>query len=110
MRMQKKIWGTAALAGSALAVLAGTVSPAHAAATTASTSTALPLPPVTVLTDKPGDKGGDIFISPFGDSATYQNGAEILSPDGKKVLWSHAAPAGKRTRTSAPRHTTAGRS
>jgi hypothetical protein len=95
MRMQKKIWGTAALAGSALAVLAGTASPAHAAATTASTITALPLPPVTVLTDNSGDKGGDIFISPFGDSSTYQNGAEILSPDGKKVLWSHAAPAGE---------------
>ena len=71
---------------------------------------ALPLPPVTVLTDNSGDKGGDIFISPFGDSSTYQNGAEILSPDGKKVLWSHAAPAGKRIRTSAPRHTTASRS
>jgi hypothetical protein len=95
MRMQKKIWGTAALAGSALAVLAGMASPARAAATTASTSTALPLPPVTVLTDKSGDKGGDIFISPFGDSSTYQNGAEILSPDGKKVIWSHAAPAGE---------------
>jgi hypothetical protein len=52
-------------------------------------------PPVTVLTDNSGDKGGDIFISPFGDSSTYQNGAEILSPDGKKVLWSHAAPAGE---------------
>ena len=64
-------------------------------APTASTTTALPLPPVTVLTDNSGDKGGDIFISPFGDSSTYQNGAEILSPDGKKVLWSHAAPAGE---------------
>src|SRR5258708_3295277 len=95
MRMQKKIWGPAALAGSALAVLAGTASPAHAAAATASAITALPLPPVTVLTDNSGDKGGDIFISPFGDSSTYQNGAEILSHDGKKVLWSHAAPAGE---------------
>jgi hypothetical protein len=100
MRMQKKIWGTAALAGSALAVFAATASPVHAATTeastiTASTITALPLPPVTVLTDNSGDKGGDIFISPFGDSSTYQNGAEILSPDGKKVLWSHAAPAGE---------------
>jgi Arylsulfotransferase (ASST) len=37
---------------------------------------------------------GDIFISPFGDASTYANGAEILSPSGKKVVWFHAAPAG----------------
>jgi hypothetical protein len=45
-----------------------------------------------VLTDNAGNGGGDIFIAPFGDSSTYANGAEILSPDGKKVTWFHPAP------------------
>src|SRR6202167_4623352 len=62
---------------------------------TKSTATALKPPPVTILTDKAGNSGGDIFISPFGDSTTYANGAEILSPNGKKVLWFHQAPAGE---------------
>jgi len=35
-------------------------------------------PPVTILTSGPGAaRGGDIFISPFGDAATYLNGPEI---------------------------------
>jgi hypothetical protein len=52
-------------------------------------------PPVKILTDTAGNRGGDIFISPFGDSTTYANGAEILSPNGKKVVWFHQAPAGQ---------------
>ena len=36
---------------------------------------------------------GDIFVSPFGDTSTYGNGAEILSRTGKE-LWFHPAPAG----------------
>ena len=47
-----------------------------------------------ILTDEGGSQGGDIFIAPYGDTSTYANGAEILSPDGKKVLWFHQAPAG----------------
>ncbi|MBO0805011.1 MAG: arylsulfotransferase family protein, partial [Nocardiopsaceae bacterium] len=60
---------------------------------------ALRPPPVRVLTDTDpasdgGANGGDIFISPYGDSSKYANGAEILSPDARKVLWFHRAPAG----------------
>jgi hypothetical protein len=65
------------------------------AASAATTSTALKPPPVTILSDTAGNSGGDIFISPFGDSTTYANGAEILSPNGKKVVWFHRAPAGQ---------------
>ena len=49
--------------------------------------------PLTVLTDKGGNGGGDIFIKPFGDTSTYANGTEILSPDGTHVVWFHQAPA-----------------
>jgi Arylsulfotransferase (ASST) len=59
----------------------------------AAAATAQP-PPVTVLTSI-SDRGGDIFVSPFGDPGTYANGPEILSPDGKKVIWFHAVPAGQ---------------
>jgi hypothetical protein len=73
--------------------------PAASAATkTAATKTAastLAPPPVKILTNTAGNKGGDIFISPFGDATTYANGAEILSPNGKKVVWFHRAPAGQ---------------
>ena len=48
-----------------------------------------------MLTDKADNGGGDIFISPFGDSFAYANVTEILSPDGKKVIWFHPAPAGE---------------
>jgi len=99
--MRKKTWATGVLTGAvavtALAVAAAM--PAAAAATnTAATKTAastLAPPPVKILTDTAGNKGGDIFISPFGDPATYANGAEILSPNGKKVVWFHPAPAGQ---------------
>jgi hypothetical protein len=87
--MRKRIWSAGLLAGVSVAALATAV-PAAAAASTAG----LQPPPVTVLTDKGGTGGGDIFVSPFGDSSTYANGAEILSPDARKVLWFHQAPAG----------------
>jgi hypothetical protein len=51
------------------------------------------LPPLTVLTDAPGAGHGDIFITPT--SSNYANGVEILSPDAKKVVWSHTVPAGQ---------------
>jgi hypothetical protein len=91
--MRKRTWGIGVLAGVAAAAIAGAVPAASAASKTAATT--LPPPPVTVLTDNGGNGGGDIFISPFGDPATYANGAEILSPDGKKVVWFHQAPAGE---------------
>lgn len=87
----------------AAAVLTG-VGAAAAGASTASASTAsgaagagrsaLAPPPVSVLTSNGGTRDGDIFISPFGDSASYANGAEILSPDASKVVWFHSAPSG----------------
>jgi hypothetical protein len=91
--MRRKTWGVGVLAGVAAVAIAGAV-PAASAATVKAASTLKPAP-VTVLTDKAGNGGGDIFISPFGDSSTYANGAEILSPDGKKVVWFHPAPAGE---------------
>jgi hypothetical protein len=91
--MRRRTWGIGMLAGVAAVAIAGTV-PAASAATGRSASTRKP-PPVTVLTDTAGNSGGDIFISPFGDSSTYANGAEILSPNGKKVVWFHQAPAGE---------------
>jgi hypothetical protein len=94
--MRKKTWATGLLTGvvavTAMALAAAV--PAASAATKTATST-LPPPPVKILTDTVGNKGGDIFISPFGDATTYANGAEILSPNGKKVIWFHRAPAGQ---------------
>jgi Arylsulfotransferase (ASST) len=51
-------------------------------------------PPVTILTAHAPSRGGDIFISPFGDATTYANGPEILSPAGK-VVWFKPVPAGQ---------------
>src|SRR5580698_8520659 len=75
--MGMRVWAAGLAAGMAVA--------AGGAGAGASVATALPPPPVTVLTDHAGT--GDIFISPFGDQGTYANGAEILSPDGRKVVW-----------------------
>ena len=94
--MRKKTWATGVLTG-AVAVTAMAVAaavPAASAATKTAASTLAP-PPVKILTNTAGNKGGDIFISPFGDATTYANGAEILSPNGKKVVWFHRAPAGQ---------------
>ena len=50
-------------------------------------------PPVTILTH--GRVGsGDFFISPFGGTATYANGPEILDQRGN-VVWFKAVPAGQ---------------
>jgi hypothetical protein len=51
-------------------------------------------PPVTILTPAPGRSRDDIFIAPFGDTASYANGAEILGPQGQ-VVWFHQVPAGQ---------------
>jgi hypothetical protein len=77
------------------AVVALSPSAAAQASTGGAADPALPLPPVTVTRDTPGAAPGDIFVSPFGASTTYANGAEILSPDGQQVLWSHPVPAGQ---------------
>src|SRR5438132_710562 len=50
-------------------------------------------PPVTILTH--GRAGhGDFFISPFGGTATYANGPEILDQQGN-VVWFQAVPPGQ---------------
>ena len=79
---------------SALVVAGGIVAGA-VPAVAATTSASVEPPPVTVLTDRVGTGGGDIFVSPYGDTSTYANGPEILSPDGQKVVWSHRVPAGQ---------------
>ena len=62
-------------------------SPAAAAAPTAP-------PPVKILTDQPGfGRGEDLFVTPTGDTETYAQGPEILSPSGQE-LWFQPVPAG----------------
>jgi Arylsulfotransferase (ASST) len=92
LRMARSAWGSRARAA---AIAAVAVAGALAGAVPASAASSLKPPPVTVLTDQGGERGGDLFVSPFGDSSTYANGAEILSPDGKKVVWFHPVPAGQ---------------
>jgi hypothetical protein len=64
-------------------------------ATTATGAPAAPLPKITVRTATAGAGSGDIFLSPSSATAAYANGVQILSPDGKRVVWSHAVPAGQ---------------
>jgi hypothetical protein len=86
--------------GTAVAVGALAVALATAAFSTAAPVSAAPAttpsapPPLTFLTSGPDHGGGDIFISPFGDTSTYANGPEILSPQGQ-VIWFHSVPAGQ---------------
>jgi hypothetical protein len=76
-----------------LAALAATAGLAAPAAASASTPTSPP--PLTVLSQQPGSLGNDdIFITPTGDTSTYANGPEILSPSGN-VVWFDALPAGE---------------
>jgi hypothetical protein len=65
-------------------------------ATTASASAATPTspPPITILQSSPFIGLGDIFITATGDSGTYANGPEILSPQGN-VVWFHQIPVGQ---------------
>jgi hypothetical protein len=77
-----------ALAAALLAILAV----AGVGAATAAADPSAP-PPVTILTH--GKVGhGDFFISPFGGTATYANGPEILDQQGN-VVWFKAVPAGQ---------------
>jgi hypothetical protein len=90
--MNKSGLRVAILAGMAAVVVGGC---GVATASPSSAATTLKPPPVTVLTDKPGTGGGDIFIAPAGDPGSYANGPEILSPDGSKVVWFHPVLAGQ---------------
>jgi hypothetical protein len=51
-------------------------------------------PPVTVLASAAGDANSAIFVSPFGDTADYANGPEIISDTGRPI-WFHPVPAGQ---------------
>ncbi len=70
------------------AALAGAVAATAAvAAPSAFATTPTAPPPLTTLTQTSGSLGNrDIFITPTGDTSTYANGPEILSPSGK-VVW-----------------------
>ncbi|MFD7019196.1 arylsulfotransferase family protein [Streptomyces sp. NPDC059928] len=92
--MRKRTWArSATLTVAATAALASAFAPNGAAA--AAPAAAPQLPPVTVQTDETGTDSGEIFISPNSATSRYASGVEILSHDGKKVLWSHAVPAGQ---------------
>ncbi|MDH6136697.1 hypothetical protein P3T37_006128 [Kitasatospora sp. MAA4] len=94
--MRRKTWAARVLAVTATAVLAGGLPVADATAATAgATAGSLPLPPVNVLTDRAGTGGGDLFLAPSSSAGGYASGVEILSQDGRKVVWSHAVPAGQ---------------
>jgi hypothetical protein len=77
----------------AAAVAAGVFTVAGGA-TPARASTPTSPPPLTLLTPHGAvGAGQDIFVSPFGDTATYANGAEVLSRTGQEI-WFHQAPPG----------------
>jgi hypothetical protein len=73
--------------------LAAAVAATIAAVPAASAATPTAPPPLTVVTGTQAPGRGDIFVSPFGDTSTYANGAEILNRAGKE-LWFHPAPTG----------------
>ena len=77
----------AAVLAAALPASLGVAGPASAAPPAAP-------PPVTVLTPGADNGNGAIFISPFGDTSSYANGAEIVSNAGH-VIWFHPVPAGQ---------------
>jgi Arylsulfotransferase (ASST) len=84
----------AARRGAGLALFAGALALTGVTASSALAAPTAP-PPVSILTSSPtAARGGDFFITPFGDASTYANGPEILSPSGK-VVWFHAVPAGQ---------------
>ncbi|MDH6118496.1 hypothetical protein ABH930_001496 [Kitasatospora sp. GAS204A] len=83
-----------ALALAATTAIVGTLATTGASAAPTA-GLPLPLPPLTVLTDRTTDTGGDLFLAPSSQSSRYASGVEILSPNGKNVLWSHPLPAGQ---------------
>src|ERR1019366_2623088 len=78
----------------AAALLAGALPASLVAAGPATAATPTAPPPGPVLTAGADNGNGDIFISPFGDTSSYANGAEIINNHGR-VIWFHAVPAGQ---------------
>ena len=86
--MHQRLITAALVALAALAAAAGLSSPAALASTPTSP------PPLTVLSHTGNLSDRDIFLTPTGDSSTYANGPEILSPSGR-VVWSDALASGQ---------------
>jgi hypothetical protein len=78
----------------ALALIATLAASAGLAAPAASASTPTSPPPLTVLSQTGSLGNRDIFITPTGDTSSYANGPEILSPSGK-VVWFDPIAAGE---------------
>jgi hypothetical protein len=78
----------------AATALAATALTAAMAASPAAADAQTGPPPVTILTQGANNGNGDIFISPFGDTSSYENGPEIINNQGN-VIWFHAVPAGE---------------
>jgi hypothetical protein len=78
----------------ALTILAALAATAGLAAPAASASTPTSPPPLTVLSQTGSLGNRDIFITPTGDTSTYANGPEILSPSGN-VVWFDPIAAGE---------------
>ncbi|WP_031515935.1 arylsulfotransferase family protein [Streptomyces sp. NRRL F-5123] len=93
--MSVKSWSRYAVPALAAAALAAVLPANGAAAASGGKADALPLPPLNVLTAKPGTASGDLFVAPYGGDGTYASGVEILSHDGRRTVWSHAVPAGQ---------------
>jgi Arylsulfotransferase (ASST) len=74
--------------------LAATLTISLAGLSSSEAATPTTPPPVNFLTGATTVGPGDVFITPTGDTATYANGPEILSPTGK-VVWFHAIPQGQ---------------
>jgi len=90
LRKRRGLGYAAAVAGAVLPAVLAMAVPAGAATGTTPTGP----PPVTVLTQGADNGNGDIFISPFGDTSTYENGPEIIGNQGN-VIWFHPVPAGQ---------------
>jgi hypothetical protein len=90
LKRRRGLGYAAAVAGAVLPAVLAMAVPAVAAAGTTPTGP----PPITILTPGADNHNGDIFISPFGDTNTYQNGPEIIDNQGN-VIWFHPVPAGQ---------------
>ncbi len=90
LRNRRGLGYAAAVAGAVLPAVLAMATPAGAAAGTTPTDP----PPITILTPGGDNGNGDIFISPFGDTSTYENGPEIIDNQ-SNVIWFHPVPAGQ---------------
>ncbi|AEW98335.1 hypothetical protein SCATT_p01420 (plasmid) [Streptantibioticus cattleyicolor NRRL 8057 = DSM 46488] len=73
---------------------AASASAAAGAAAHGSAAGALPLAPLSVTVQHADAHRGDLFVAPNGVPGRYASGVEILSPDGRHVVWSHTLPQG----------------